>query len=51
MFQGHALKAAELKSKYIQQVKDLHGLYEVGAISQEDFEQQKHLILEQMTSC
>ena len=37
------LKVAELKSKYIQQVKDLFGLYEVGAISQEDFDQQKAL--------
>ena len=45
------LKVAELKSKYIQQVKDLFGLYEVGAISQEDFDQQKALILEQMSSC
>ena len=44
------LKVAELQSKYIQQVKDLHGLNEVGAISQEDFEEQKRVVLEQVTS-
>lgn len=44
------LEAAELKPKYVQQVKDLHALYEVGAISQEDYEQQKRLIIEQITS-
>ena len=45
------LKEVELKSKYIQQVQDLFDLYEVGAISQEDFDRQKALILEQMSSC
>ena len=45
------LRVAELKSKYIQQVKDLFSLYEVGALSQEDFDHQKGLILEQMSSC
>ena len=30
------LKVADLTSKYIQQIKDLFSLYEVGALSQDD---------------
>ena len=30
------LKVADLKSKHIQQIKDLFSLYEVGALSQDD---------------
>lgn len=32
------LKIAELKFKYIQEMKDLVSLYELGALSQEDFD-------------
>lgn len=43
------LKVADLKSKYIQQIKDLFGLGEVGALSQEgDFDQQKGIVLGRM---
>ncbi len=31
------VKAAELKSTYIKQIRELHSLLEIGAISDEDF--------------
>ena len=37
-------KAANLKSTYIQQIKELHSLQEVGAISSEDFIKQRHTV-------
>ena len=45
------LKVADLKSKYIQQIKDLFSLYEVGALSQDNFDRQKSIIFEQMGLC
>ena len=48
---SRSLKIADPKSKYIQQIKDLFCLYEVGALSQEDFDRQKAIILDQMESC
>ena len=44
------VRAAELKSTYIKQIKELHSLTEVGALSASDFEKQKEIILEQMNS-
>ena len=48
---SRTLKVADLKSKYIQQIKGLFSLYEVGALSQDDFDKQKGIILEQMGLC
>ena len=42
------VKAAELKSTYIKQIRELHSLVEIGAISDEDFKKQKDVILYQM---
>ena len=42
------VKAAGLRSTVIQQVKDLHLLYEPGALSQDEFKSQKTVILRQM---
>lgn len=42
------VKAAELKSTYIKQIKELHSLIEIGAISSDDFKKQRDIILEQM---
>ena len=42
------IKAAELKSTYIKQIKELYSLFEIGALSSEDFQQQKSAILVQM---
>jgi hypothetical protein len=38
----------ELKSMYISQIKDLHSLVEIGAITDTDFQKQKKSILELM---
>lgn len=42
-------KAAHLKSTYIQQIKELHSLQTVGAISNEDFIKQRDILLAQMS--
>ena len=42
------IKAAGLKSTYITQIKDLHALLESGALSDQDFQKQKNIILEAM---
>ena len=42
-------KAAQLKSTYIQQIKDLHTLQELGAITEDHFSKQHDILLEQMT--
>ena len=44
------VKAAELKSTYIRQIRELHSLLKIGAISSEGFEKQKDVILKQMDS-
>lgn len=42
------VRAAELRSTYIRQIKDLHSLLDIGAIAESDFEKQKQSILELM---
>ena len=42
------IRAAELKTTYIKQIKDLHSLLDIGAITKADFEKQKHSILKLM---
>ena len=42
-------KAAQLKSTYIQQIKELHTLQELGAITGDHFIKQRDILLEQMT--
>ena len=42
------VRAAELKSTYIKQIRELHSLFEIGAIGSDDFQKQKDIILEQM---
>ena len=42
------IKAAGLKSTYITQIRDLHSLLESGAISDQDFQKQKGIIMESM---
>lgn len=42
------VRAAELKTIYISQIKDLYSLFEAGAISGDDFQKQKSSILELM---
>ena len=44
-------KAASLKSTYIQQIKELHSLQEVGAIARDDFVKQRDVLLAQMNKC
>ena len=41
-------KTAQLRSTYIQQIKDLHSLVDIGAISNEDFVKQRDTLLQQM---
>ena len=41
-------KLADLRSKYIDQLKELHSLLEVGALTNEEFAEQKQIILAQM---
>ena len=42
------VRAADLKSTYIKQIKELHSLVDIGAITQADFQKQKQVILDQM---
>ena len=42
------VKAAELKTMYISQVKEFHSLLKLGAITDSDFQKQKCRILELM---
>ena len=42
-------KAAHLKSTYIQQIKELHSLQTVGAISNEDLVKQRDILLAQLS--
>ena len=41
-------KLANLRSNYLQQMRDLHSLYESGAINESEFLEQKGPILEQL---
>ncbi len=41
-------KTAQLRSTYIQQIKDLHSLVDIGAISNEHFVKQRDILLQQM---
>ena len=38
-------RKAEIRSKYIQQLRELHDLMKIGAIDQCDFDYQKSLIM------
>ena len=42
-------KIANLRASYLQQLKDLHGLYDCGALKETEFFEQKKPILEQLT--
>jgi hypothetical protein len=42
-------KVAQLRSTYIQQIKELHDLETCGAITNDHFVKQRDLLLEQMT--
>lgn len=42
------IRAADLKSTYIKQIKELHSLFEIGAITETDYQKQKKVILDQM---
>ena len=42
------VRAAGLRSTFIQHIKDLHNLYEAGALSQDEYETQKGVVLRQM---
>ena len=44
------IKAAELNSMYIKQLKELHSLLDLGAITSDDFLKQKNAILDLMNS-
>lgn len=41
-------KIANLRSNYLQQMRDLHSLFESGALTQEEFYEQKQPILTQL---
>lgn len=41
-------KIANLRSTYLQQLRDLHSLLESGAITENEFQEQKSPILEQL---
>ena len=43
-------KAAALKTTYINQIKDLHDLFESGAISEADYLKQQDIVLMQMAN-
>ena len=43
-------KVADLRSTYIRQIKELHGLMEIGAIDNEHFIEQRDLLLKQMNT-
>ena len=42
------IRAADLKSTYIKQIRELHALLDIGAITEADFQKQKKIILDQM---
>ena len=42
------VRSAGLRSTFIQHIKDLHNLYEAGALSLDEFETQKTVMLKQM---
>lgn len=41
-------KIADIRSKYIQQLRELHSLFEIGALTDKEFADQKLPILEQL---
>ena len=41
-------KVANLRSNYLQQMRDLHSLFESGAITDSEFQEQKFPILDQL---
>jgi len=41
-------KLADLRSKYIHQMRELHSLYELGALTESEFKEQKEPILSQL---
>ena len=41
-------KIADLRSKYIQQMRELHSLHELGALTESEFKEQKQPILVQL---
>lgn len=41
-------KIANLRASYLQQMRDLHSLYECGAVTEAEFREQKTPILEQL---
>jgi len=43
------MRRSNLRSQYMQQLKEWHSLYETGAISQHEFEEQKQIILEDLS--
>ena len=43
-------KSASLRTTYIQQIKDVHNLMEIGAIDKEHFLSQRDILLKQMDS-
>jgi len=43
------MRRSNLRSQYMQQLKEWHSLYETGAISQREFEEQKQIILEDLS--
>ena len=42
-------KIAGLRSQYLQQMRELHQLFEVGALTEKEFSDQKAPILQQLT--
>ncbi len=38
-------KAADLRSKYIRQLKELVELHEIGALSDEEYREQRHAVV------
>ena len=44
------IKAAELNSMYIKQIRELHSLLDLGAITSDDFLKQKNAILDLMNN-
>ena len=41
-------KVANLRSNYLQQIRELHTLFECGALTQDEFKEQKEPILNQL---
>ena len=41
-------KIADIRAKYIQQIKELHSLFESGALTETEFLDQKRPVLEQL---